>query len=101
MQTNPSRFSLQISFISIELYKNSVNVEIKLGSETESHLECFESGLRVDLGLLLSEQDLLDDQSLLNEAIFYQVLLPSHQRWNINEVSGVSIRIIDVKNGPT
>ena len=90
-QTNPSRFSLQISLISTELYRKVT--DMKIDPNVTSGLECFESGVRVDLGLLLSEQGLSDDRSLLNEALLYQVLLPSHQGVNIDDVSGVSIRI--------
>ncbi len=92
-QTNPSRFSLQISLISTESYKNIEDIDLKIDPNVTSGLKCFESGVRVDLGSLLSEQGLLYDRSLLNDAILYQVLLPSDQGLNIEGVSGVSIRI--------
>ena len=95
-QTNPSRFSLQISLISTELYRNIEDIELKIDPNVTSGLKCFESGVRVDLGSLLSEQGLLYDRSLLNETILYQVLLPSDQGFNIEGVSGVSIGICDM-----
>ena len=68
-QTNPSRFSLQISLISTVKYREVDDFMKSIDMNGTSNVECFESEFRFDFGIFLFEQEFTTELILLKSSI--------------------------------